>query len=107
MGVAQQTTVEDLSKIILLLQADQIYTPKALMRMGLHERSVLLVSEIITDNRFKSFEDVKSIVESYAEDSGFLLAYSFDNKKTARRMKRDLEKVAASWYEIFNIGREE
>ncbi|MBR1442866.1 MAG: hypothetical protein IJ583_04960 [Firmicutes bacterium] len=88
----------EIDNMMLLLQADQIYTPKALMHMGLHERTVLLISEVLTDNRFKSVGKVKEIIKELPKD--YILAYAFDNKKVAKRIEKDLIKVLDNFEKV-------
>ena len=90
--------VMEMDNIMLMLQADQIYIPKALMRMGLHERTVLLISEILTDNRFKKIEEVKKIIMELPKD--YILAYALDNHKIAKRIEKDIKKVLENFEKV-------
>ena len=88
-----------MNKINLLLEADKIYIPKALNSMGLHERSTLLISEIITDNRFKTVDEVKNIVANMSDE--YILLYAFGDEKLAKRIKNDVNKVVNQFEKIF------
>ncbi len=88
-----------IEKIMFLLEADKIYMPKALNHMGLHERSVLLVSETMTDHRFETIDEVKNILAGISDD--YILRYALDDEKLAKRIKRDVKKVINNFENLF------
>lgn len=90
-----------LETVQMLLSLDQIVTPKAIALMRLNDKATLLVSEIITDNKFKRIDEVKNIVEEYANDEDYLLSYADSDKKIANKMKKDMLKVVDCWDKIF------
>ena len=73
----------------MLLSLDQIVIPKAIALMRLNDKATLLISEIITDNKFKRIAEVKDIVAEYANDDDYLLIYADNNEKIANKMKKD------------------
>ncbi len=85
----------------MLLSLDQIVIPKAIALMRLNDKATLLISEIITDNKFKRIAEVKDIVAEYANDDDYLLIYADNNEKIANKMKKDMLKVVNSWNDIF------
>ena len=88
-----------IDRIMFLLEADKIYMPKALNHMGLHERSVLLVSETMTDYRFETIEEVKKILANISDD--YILRYALNDEKLAKRIKRDIKKVIDNFENLF------
>lgn len=81
---------------------NQIIIPKSIMQMKIHDKSCLLISETLTDNLFLGSNEIKKIIRDYAEDDEYLLLYSGNDIKTAKRMKSDLLKVVDKWDSLFS-----
>jgi hypothetical protein len=86
-------------KLLNLLAPHSVYLPKKLVQMHLCDSAILVVSEIITDNCFKTPKEVKQIISNV--DNDYIALLCNNEPKKIEKCKKDIKKVIANFDNIF------
>ena len=83
--------------LLEMLSPDNVFIPKALLaRRDIGEDAILLFSEIFTENRFGTLDELKEALKSVSDET--IEAYS--NKNSPKKLKSDLAKIYDSLEDI-------
>lgn len=88
---------KDFEFLLQLMQPDTLFVPKSLIEWtDISDEAKLIFSEIFTDNRFGTIEDVKSEIDNVPDS--LIAAYAklsekSGKKRTTSKIKADLIKI--------------
>lgn len=83
--------------LLEMLSPDNVFIPKALLaRRDIGEDAILLFSEIFTENRFGTLDELKEALKSISDET--IEAYA--NKNSPKKLKSDLAKIYDSLEDI-------
>lgn len=90
--------------LLQMLSPDNVFIPKTLLaRKDIGDDAKLLFSEIFTENRFGTIEELKSALKDIPDD----LIEAYAQKNSPKKLKSDLSKIYDSLEEILLISVEE
>lgn len=90
--------------LLEMLSPDNVFIPKTLLaRRDIGDDAKLLFSEIFTENRFGTLDELKEALKDINDET--IEAYA--NKKSPKKLKSDLAKIYDSLEEILLISTEE
>lgn len=89
---------KDFEFLLRLMQPDTLFVPKSLIKCtDISDEAILIFSEIFTENRFGTIDDIKAeinnvpdkLIEAYAENSK-----KRGKNRTSSKIKTDLRKIS-------------
>lgn len=83
--------------LLEMLSPDNVFIPKVLLaRRDIGEDAILLFSEIFTENRFGTIDELREALKNISDET--IEAYA--NKNSPKKLKSDLSKIYESLEDI-------